>query len=129
MVGTVGAFSTETVAIASVLEDAAAREDAETCAALVERLGRRARRSSTRPRSSRSSRCRRRALRIARDRRGQQARRPAQAGCRKALDQLGASLDRDAVVEWFHAKVFEIHVASRSLSALAREFTPWTPWL
>ncbi len=39
LVGTVGAFSTVTAGVASTLEDAAIREDRESCAALVERLG------------------------------------------------------------------------------------------
>jgi CheY-like chemotaxis protein len=39
LVGTVGAFSTVTAGIASTLEDAAIREERESCAALVERLG------------------------------------------------------------------------------------------
>ncbi len=38
--GTVGAFSTVTADVASTLEDAAEREEGESCAALVERLGR-----------------------------------------------------------------------------------------
>jgi response regulator RpfG family c-di-GMP phosphodiesterase len=39
LVGTVGAFSTVTAGVASTLEDAAIRDDRESCAALVERLG------------------------------------------------------------------------------------------
>jgi PAS domain S-box-containing protein len=39
LVGTVGAFSTVAAGVASTLEDAAIREDRESCAALVERLG------------------------------------------------------------------------------------------
>jgi CheY-like chemotaxis protein/HPt (histidine-containing phosphotransfer) domain-containing protein len=39
LVGTVGAFSTVTAGVASTLEDAAIRQDGESCAALVERLG------------------------------------------------------------------------------------------
>src|SRR5262249_49587543 len=39
LVGTVGAFSTVTAEVASTLEDAAIRQDSESCAALVERLG------------------------------------------------------------------------------------------
>jgi HPt (histidine-containing phosphotransfer) domain-containing protein len=38
LVGTVGAFSTITAGVASTLEDAAIREDQESCAALVYRL-------------------------------------------------------------------------------------------
>src|SRR5262249_35000585 len=39
LVGTVGAFSTITAGVASALEDAAIRDDRDSCAALVERLG------------------------------------------------------------------------------------------
>ena len=39
LVGTVGAFSTVAAGVASTLEDAAIRQDRESCAALVERLG------------------------------------------------------------------------------------------
>jgi two-component system sensor histidine kinase/response regulator len=39
LVGTVGAFSTITAGVASTLEDAAIREDRESCATLVDRLG------------------------------------------------------------------------------------------
>ena len=39
LVGTVGAFSTITAGVASTLEDAAIRQDRESCAALVDRLG------------------------------------------------------------------------------------------
>jgi HPt (histidine-containing phosphotransfer) domain-containing protein len=39
IVGTVGAFSTVAAGVASTLEDAAIREDHESCAALVDRLG------------------------------------------------------------------------------------------
>jgi CheY-like chemotaxis protein len=39
LVGTVGAFSTVAAGVASTLEDAAIRQDRESCAALVDRLG------------------------------------------------------------------------------------------